>query len=208
MPRALPFHSLAAMASALILAAPAFGQAPVAPAAPVAPVGPRLAEIPGVTVKYYDVTGLTPEAINASIIAVGPKNSAGQVTPATAQWTIGASLKKETKGTECKVTGATATFKADVMMPRLVNAEPTPAPVAEHWQKYIVSVEQEQAARLLYPKSRLAEVEQAILASSCDGAGAAMNRVVADIKAQAAARAAAAAAAAAAAPPAPPAPAK
>ena len=197
------FSGLRQVACALALAASggaALAQPASVPTTPVAaPAVSPLTQIPGVTVTYYDVAGATPEAINASIIERGPRNAAGQFTSATATWTIGASLQKATTGTECKVVGATPSFKAEVTMPRLVGIEALPAPVAQHWQSFYTSLEQQQAEQLRYPYSRIGEVERAILASSCEGAGAAGTQAIEDIRTAVKARAAAAEAARAAA---------
>jgi len=156
--------------------------APVRVSAQPAPSPSPLAQIPGVTVRYYDVTGSTIDAIRASVAAQRPKHPVtGAVNPSSATWSIGTSLKKATTGKACRIAGATATFKGEVVLPRLVNPETVPAPVLAQWKAYAASLEQQQAAVLLRPYRRLAEVERAALGSTCQGANAAVNKAIAEI---------------------------
>nr|WP_294171070.1 DUF922 domain-containing protein [uncultured Sphingomonas sp.] len=175
-------------ALALAQAAPPAQGAPAAQAAPgpqavaAAPTPSPLAQIPGVAVRHYDVTGNTIEAIRASIAAQRPKDPAtGNPVPSSSTWSVGVSVKKATTGNSCKLTGATATFKGEVVMPRLVGIEAVPAPVQTQWRNYVASMEQQQADRLRQPYQRLGEVERAVMASSCEGAGAAGNKAIAEI---------------------------
>lgn len=163
--------------------AAAVAQVTPAPApAEVTPAPSPLSQIPGVVVRYYDVSGNTIAAIKASMDAQRPKNPAtGTAIPSSASWSIGTSLKKATTGKTCKITGAKASMKAEVVLPRLVGLETVPAPVLTEWQRYVSSLEQQQAAVLLRPYQRLAEVERAAMASSCDGANAAASGAIAEI---------------------------
>lgn len=172
-------------ALALVAAVPAAALAQTAPAPAASPATPTpspLSQIPGVTVSYYDVAGTTIPEMIASIEAQRPKDPAtGAAVPTSMKWSIGTSLKKQTTGDACKIIGATAAFKGEVVMPRLVNVETVPAPVLQLWQTYVASLEQQAAARLRQPYQRLAEVEQAVLASSCEGAGAAASKAIDEI---------------------------
>lgn len=175
--------------SVLIAAAGASSAVAVAQSAPpatpqqqvvaVTPVPSPLAAIPGVTIRYYDVTGNTSEALNASIAAQRPKDAVtGNPVPSSASWSIGVSVQKATTGTECKITGATPTFTGEVVLPRLANAEAVPVPLRNHWAAYVASIEQAQAARLRLPYLRLGEVRSAVMASSCEGASNAANAAI------------------------------
>jgi len=173
-----------ALAAAAVLPTAALAQATAtAPAvAPVAAPPSPLASIPGVTVKYYDVTGNTIPAIRASMAAQRPKNPVtGTPLPSSSTWSIGVNTSKATTGKTCKVTGATATFKGEVVLPRLVGSEAVPAPVRAQWQKFVASIEQQQADALRQPYLRLGEVEAAVMASTCETAGAAANKKIAEI---------------------------
>ena len=172
------------VAAAAMMPAVALGQttAPTPPASPVAATPSPLASIPGVTIRYYDVTGNTIPAIRASMAAQRPINPVtGAPQPSSSTWSIGVNTKKATTGKSCKVTGATATFKGEVVLPRLVVAEPIPAPVLAQWQKFLTSIEQQQAQALRQPYSRIREVEAAVMASSCQNAGEAARKSIAEI---------------------------
>ncbi len=177
----------AAPTSALAQATPSPAPAPATPGAAVTPATPApspLAQIPGVTVRYYDVTGITIEAMRASIEAQRPRDEAtGVSVPTSATWGIRTNVQRSTTGTQCRVVGATATFQAEVVLPRLATVEGVPAPVLAHWQNYVASLEQQQADRLRQPFQRLSEVERAVMASTCEGASAAANQAIALITA-------------------------
>lgn len=163
-------------------AAPPTQAAPVPQATIAVPAPNPLAQIPGVTIRHYDVTGNTIEAIRASIAAQRPKDPVtGNPAASSSNWSIGVSVKKATTDKACKLTGATASFKGEVVLPRLVGIETVPAPVQTQWRNYVASIEQQQADRLRQPYQRLAEVERAVMASSCEGAGEAANKAIAEI---------------------------
>lgn len=177
----------------LAAAAPAIASAQTSPApaqtgpapAQVAPAVSPLAQIPGVTVKYYDVSGATIKDIRASIDAQRPKSpTTGMAVPSSANWSLGASFKKQTTGTACKIISAAATFKGEVVLPRLVAAEGVvvPQPVMAEWQRYVTSLEQQQASVLRQVYNRRSEVERAVMASSCQGAGQAAERAISAIR--------------------------
>ena len=166
--------------AAAIAAVPAPSLAQTAPTAvPVAPAVSPLSLIPGVTVRYYNVSGATIQDLRASIEAQRPKNPVtGLASPSSSQWSITTNLRKRTTGKACKIIGATAAFKAEVVLPRLVVLEtaPVPAPVMTEWQRYVNSLEQQHAALLRQVPARLPEVERAVMASSCAGADEAATR--------------------------------
>ena len=180
---ALPMR-WSAIAAAAVMSTAALAQATgsVPPASPVAAAPSPLASIPGVTVKYYDVAGNTIPAIRASMAAQRPKDPVtGTPLPSSSTWSIGVNTRKATTGKTCKITGATATFKGEVVLPRLTGVEAVPAPVLAQWRKFVASIEQQQADALRQPYLRLGEVEAAVMASSCANAGAAANKKIAEI---------------------------
>jgi predicted secreted Zn-dependent protease len=173
-----------ALASLASVSAASLAQAPAA-AVPVAPAVSPLAQIPGMTIRYYNVTGATIPAMRASIEAQRPKNPlTGMASPSSAEWSISTSVRKRTSGKKCKVTGATAVFKGEAVLPRLVIAQdaPVPIPVMAEWQRYVSSLEQQQAAILRQVYARRSEVERAVMASSCKDADQAADRAVAAIR--------------------------
>jgi len=178
---AAPLMTIGLIASAPAVAQTATAPASVVPVPTVAPVFP-LSQIPGVIIQYYDVTGLTTKDIRASLEAQRPKDPVtGQAMPTSSKWGVGVDVKKATTDGKCRITGATPAFKAEVVMPRLVPAEDRPAPVLAEWQRYVTSLEAQLVASLRPISLRLPEVEKAVLASSCEGAGAAANKAIAEI---------------------------
>lgn len=167
-------------AMALAQAAPPPQAAPV-PQAAFPSVSP-LSQIPGVTVRYYDVTGNTIEEIRASIAAQRPKDPAtGNAVPSSSNWSLGVSVKKATTGNSCKISDATPRFQGEVVLPRLTNIDTVAAPVRAQWRTYVASLEQQQANSLRQPYQRLGEIKSAVMASSCEGAGAAANKAISEI---------------------------
>jgi predicted secreted Zn-dependent protease len=164
----------------LIAAAPGVSQTAPTTVATVPAVSP-LSQIPGLTIQYYDVSGRTVREMRSSIEAQRPKDANGQVLPTAVKWSIGTNVKTQVQGTACRVTGATATMKSEVVLPRLVTVKGVKARELAQWQAYMTSIEAQQAARLRAVRSRLPEVERAILASTCEGADAAANRAIAEI---------------------------
>ena len=168
---------------ALILSAPLGAQPD--PPAQAAPAPAELSRIPGVTVKYYNVAGSTPGKILA---AMKSQRSA----PTSSRWSIGVDVQKATTGTKCRVVRAKAEFKAEVDFPRLVvtragKEEEQPGEeklekFLPRWQAHLATLDRQQAAYLRSIYEQLPEVERAAMASSCQGARAAAERVIARIR--------------------------
>ena len=166
--------------------------APTAPAAPVAaPAAPAraLSSIPGVTVKYYDVTGDNGKAVEKSLKAVRRAGPDGNPVPASTSWKADAQIQKRTEGTACKITSAKMVFSGTVELPRLVSAKPEPAFVPQ-WQAFMQQLEADSAADLGYIYDNIGEIEKAVLAAPCETAGAAMQAATDSLKARVAALAA------------------
>jgi predicted secreted Zn-dependent protease len=175
----LPAFALPAM----ILLAPLAAQPASAPLA--------LSQIPGVTVKYYDVSGDAPKKILASLNSQRPRDPAGRVVPSSARWSIATDVQKATTGNRCRIVRVTALFKAEVELPRLVvtgqqeeKGEEKLNDFLKRWQTYVAGLDQQQAAYLRAIHQRLPEVERAVMASSCEGARAAGEKAISEIKRQ------------------------
>ena len=187
---AVAFAQSTAPRTAPARTAPATAPARTAPvqAAPAAVPAPpalmTLSQIPGITVQHYNVTGKTIKELNASIAAQRSAGASGKPTPSSANWSIESSIRKATTGNRCKVVGATARLTGTVVLPRLASTEGVPEPVLKQWRNYVAGLEHQQAVALRQPYDRLREVERAAVASSCEGAQAAVNRAVELITAQ------------------------
>lgn len=175
---------------ALILSAP-LGAQPAAPAQAVAAPA-ELSKIPGVTIKYYDVSGSTPGKILAAMRSQRPKDQAGKVSPSSSRWSIGIDVRTATTGTRCRVVRATAVFKAEVDFPRLVvtakgkgDEEPGEEKIdkfLKRWNEHLATLDRQQAAYLRPIHDQLPEVERAAMAGGCEGARPAAERVIARIR--------------------------
>lgn len=180
---------------------------------PAAPAAPPLKDIPGVTVKYYDLVGNNEKALKKSLANQRPKDASGAPSVVTTEWIIGGQVQKRTENGVCKVVGAAPTFQATAEVPRLPDPAALPADVRKNWLAYIAQAEATAAADLWLVHNGLDDVRSALLASSCEGTAAAMTAATERLKAleaqaqqqrAAAAAAAAAEAAASKAPEAPP----
>lgn len=175
---------------ALILSAPP-GAQPSGPAQ-AAPAPAELSKIPGVTVKYYDVSGSSPGKILAAMRSGRSSGPAGKVSPSSSRWSIGMDIQKATTGNRCRVVRATAVFKAEVDFPRLVvtgqgkdEGEPGEEKLGEflkRWQEHLATLDRQQAAYLRSIHEQLPGVERAAMASSCEGARPAAERAIAQIR--------------------------
>ena len=183
--------------SAMILPAP-LGAQPAAPAGAV-PAPAELPRIPGVTIRYYDVSGSTPGKILAAMKSRRPADPAGKVSPSSSRWSIGMDIQKATTGTQCRVTRATAVFRAEVDFPRLVvtakakgEEQPGEEKLGEfmkRWNEHVATLDRQQAAHLRAIHDQLPEVERAAMAGGCDGARAAAESVIARIRERSSSRA-------------------
>lgn len=169
------------------------------------PAARALKDLPGTTIRYYDVDGKTPQAILKSIAKQRPKAANGEAVTASTIWDIGAAIKKRTENGVCKIMSATATFTATADLPRLLNGKALRREALDSWNSYAAGLEAIAAANLWFVHDRVGQIEKAIVASSCDGAQAALESASNQLKLQEAeftranaANAAAAAAAAAA----------
>ena len=171
--------------------------------APAAAPARSLQSIPGVTIKYYDVSGYTDGAVKKSIASQRPKAADGSPIPAGTSWDIGAGIQKRTEGSVCTTTAAKVTFKGMVELPRLVEASAAKPEFLQNWNKYVAELESAAASDLGFISDNLAQIEKALVGIPCDKTSDTLNTATAGLKAQqqafAKARAAQAAAAAAAA---------
>lgn len=170
---------------------------------PAAAPARTLQSIPGVTVKYYDVTGKTEAAIKRSIASQRPKGSDGQPITAATNWDVNAGIRKLTEGSVCRTTAAKVTFKAQVELPRLADTSGVKPDFLTTWNKYAAELESAAAYDLGFISDNLSQIEKNLIGIPCDKTTEALNAATAQLKAQqralSQARAAKAAAAAAAA---------
>lgn len=145
----------------------------------------RLSDIPNVAVTYYDVAGRNLDQIHASLTKAGPRDpETRHVLSATSRWTVGVKVTSLTTNRRCTVLGANLDFRGMATMPRLAPDKDRPAPVVAAWNAYFDRIETRQAEQLRFAYERLADVEQAVLASRCDKAESAADVALARLHEQ------------------------
>lgn len=152
--------------------------------APAAAPARSLQSIPGVTIKYYDVTGKTDAEVKKSIASQRPKAANGDPVPASTSWDIGAGITKRTEGSVCTTTAAKVTFKGAVELPRLADPSAVKPEFLPVWNKYVAELESAAATDLGFVSDNLAQVEKALVGIPCDKANDALNTATAGLKAQ------------------------
>ncbi|MBA2467670.1 MAG: DUF922 domain-containing protein [Sphingomonas sp.] len=182
---------LETLAAALmaIQSAPGTTAPPAAPPAQpsaAAVAGKTLKELPGLTIRYFDVTGKNLKAINASIARQQQADPSGRIAAPASAWAVNTTFKKLTSAGQCKIVGAKATFTATANLPRLMSNRAHKPELLTAWRNYLADIENVQAANLWFVYDNMRDVERAILASSCEGAQAAGGAAVTLLRAKAA----------------------
>lgn len=153
------------------------GQA-AAPAAPVA-AARTLQGLPNTAIEYYDVAGKDIKSLQSSIASVRGNSAANKpAAPASAAWTVGSKISRQTTDGKCAVAGAEMKFDAKVVLPRLANREQVPTKVLTEWDSFVARLEAGTASNLWFVHDRIGTIQSAILTSSCEGASAAATAAV------------------------------
>ena len=170
--------------------------------APAAAPARSLESVPGVTIKYYDVTGKNDKAVRQSIASQRPKAPNGDPVPAGTNWDMSASITKRTEGNTCTITAAKVSFQGVAELPRHAEPATLKADFVQHWNAYVAELKTAAATDLGFVADNIGQVEKALVGIPCDQAGTALDAATARLKEQqraaSVARAQAAAAAAAA----------
>jgi predicted secreted Zn-dependent protease len=190
------FNLLAALAAtAAVQAAP-----PAAPP-PAAPAERTLSQIPGVTIKYYDVSGKNAKELQASIDSQRPKDPTGKAATGGFNWNVKTDVTKSTQGNVCTVSAAHVQFEATAELPRLADPAKLDPRLQKGWNDYVHGMDTGMANQIGFFADRMGDLEKALVGQSCDNASPALDAAIERLKAQeqtfAAAEAAKAAAAAA-----------
>jgi predicted secreted Zn-dependent protease len=134
----------------------------------VAPAGRALASLPGINIKYYDVSGKNMKAVIKSIDKQRKDPATGQTKTVAHNWSIDAGFRKRTVNGVCTITAVEAPFIATVELPRHANpAQLAPADAAE-WQKFTAKIESEVAAKMWFAYDRSRQLEGVIKGKDCD----------------------------------------
>lgn len=128
--------------------------------------GRRLADIPGVTILYYDVSGADPAAIRQSINSRRPSDPKNhQPYDALSSWQMEWRVRS-THGL-CDPGTATVKFSATVLLPRLTNHDDLPERIRKRWDAYYAALAEHEASHVGYAQAHVGDVEAALRAATC-----------------------------------------
>lgn len=172
------------MLAAALLLGPSPAAAQTGSATPAA-----LAGIAGVTIKYYDVTGITPEEIRKSKKAARPAlpDNPSQRFDVLSTWKIETSWATETGSTGCRVVDPAAKFSAEVSLPRLVPAEGQDEKLLKDWAAFVEALAGYEAQFMQYAADHAFDVARGIEASNCTKANDASAKAIAAVASEVAA---------------------
>ena len=138
------------------------------------------AEIPGVTILYYDVAGTDLPTIRAAMRKLRPTDPADQqrvdaLTRTALHWSW------PVRDGACRLQDATVTFSATVTLPRLADAA-VPETVRLDWARYLAVLEAHELTHLRNGYNGRLELLAAIKAATCDTADAVAKAALAAIQ--------------------------
>ncbi|MCA1197992.1 DUF922 domain-containing Zn-dependent protease [Sphingomonas sp. R647] len=137
-----------------------------------AEVSVPFADIPGVTINYYEVSGRDPAAIRRSINRVRPTDQAdGQRVDGLVAWDYRWRWRDNGEG-KCESSLDDITFSATVTIPRLNDPKVSPK-VREHFNRYLISLIAHEDGHIRNAWVRRREVVDAINSAGCAGAASA-----------------------------------
>jgi predicted secreted Zn-dependent protease len=124
------------------------------------------ANIPNVNIEYYDVSGVSPDEINASLEAKALTTSEGRKAYGGTQYAFNYTFRQSTTK-PCKISQAGVEFRARVILPRLTNEAAVPGDILRRWRAFMAGLEIHEAghARLAFAQSL--KIVAAIEASPC-----------------------------------------
>lgn len=151
----------------LIAAATGAGVRPVVDDVKAAVVPPALAGIPGIKLRYYDVSGRTVSEIRASL---NRNNSTDPVTgihfDAYTEWQIDWFIPGDPRG-PCRLDQAKVTLELKVVLPRLVDIGSVPPDLLERWKRYRAALDVHEATHARNAVEARRAVLEAIRAAEC-----------------------------------------
>jgi predicted secreted Zn-dependent protease len=168
------------------LAATAAAQATPPAATPVvpAPAERTLSQISGVTINYYDVSGMNLKQLKESIAALRPKDPTGNPIAGGFKWDVQTGVTKTTTGSTCKITGAHVVFDATADLPRLANPQALDAKSLAVWNNYVREMDVDAAKQVGFYADRMGEIEKALIGQNCDAAAPMLNTALDKLKAE------------------------
>lgn len=134
------------------------------------------AGIPNITYQFYDVSGLDPRAIRASMDAERPIDPHdGKPDDAVTVWTYHWSYRDGPEGCEGKVR-----FSARVILPRLRGR--VSAPVAARWRSYMARLRIHEAGHARIAYARIGDIQDAFRDASCTAADRQISTILSEVR--------------------------
>jgi predicted secreted Zn-dependent protease len=125
------------------------------------------AGVPDVEVRYYDVSGRTPDEIRASLDRHRRTDpNTGLKVDAWTAWRLRWDVPGSLEG-KCQPDKAVVTLDVTVGLPRLANSETVPPAVLQRWQRYIAAVTAHEANHVRIANAGRKAVLHAIHESDC-----------------------------------------
>jgi predicted secreted Zn-dependent protease len=150
-----------------------------------AEANPKLpfANIPGVSIQYYDVAGSNPKAIRRSINAARPTDpNDGERVDGLSKWDFRWGWHQDGHG-NCKATPEDITFSATVTMPRLSDATVAPQ-LRQKFDLYQLSLLAHEEGHIRTAWDHRGEIVKAINAADCITANSAAQEALRAIAAR------------------------
>jgi predicted secreted Zn-dependent protease len=129
--------------------------------------------IPGVSVKYYAISGASEDALVSVMLTKGPKACA--IADAVACfypkfiWNYQSRIEPRTG--VCSVTSVTLTVTYTISLPQWTGPSRVPAALAAWWKLVLDHVAWHESQHLAIAESYVPKLKQAILGGPCDQAG-------------------------------------
>ncbi len=141
-----------------------------------------ITDIPGARIVYYDVSGDDARAVRVSMNAVRPKDMHdGKPVDALTRWYVAWHWPLGPDG-DCDLARVTVSFRATVLLPRLVGPGTQDAALAPAWHRYMTALMTHEAGHVRHAYEHTGDVAAALRQSRCataNKAGADMIRALA-----------------------------
>ena len=126
---------------------------------------PTLAEIPELTIKYYEVTPKENESLMAAVLRAGPRDTSGIARVAETKWRIEWNWPVDAKGRPV-LSQVKVNFSALIILPRLNFTVRVSADQKLRWQQYLAAVERHEAGHAWHAYQGSAELQELIRAAA------------------------------------------
>lgn len=121
-------------------------------------LAPRVTE----QVKWYDVSGATPQELRASLDALGPKDEDGKRFDAYTYWYVRWNFLYTQAVDRCSVTSVTTSVEVTTTLPRWKVGNVEGSPLAARWDRYITALRTHENGHATIGKKAAATIESAL----------------------------------------------